>query len=93
VDGRNRGGSVASAGLLPLSHATAVIAAFLVLHAAACWWTELACDTIAARRSGRSAALGALKHFLHDRRALPAPLRLIATVIALRSHPPLLLRR
>lgn len=39
------------------------------------------------------AALRALTHFLHDRRALPVPLRLIAMVVALRSHPPLLLRR
>lgn len=73
-------GSVVGAGLLPLS------------HVAACWWTDPSCGTIAARRSGR-VPHSALTHFLHDRRALPVPLRLIAMVVALRSHPLLLLRR
>lgn len=57
------------------------------------WSRELACDTIAARRSGRPAALRAVTHFLNDRRALPTWLRYLATVAALRSHPPLQLRR
>ncbi|MEW1678117.1 hypothetical protein AB0O47_33500 [Streptomyces noursei] len=86
-------GSVACAGLLPLSHAAIAIAALFALRIAVCWWTELACDTIAARQCGRPAAVRAVTHFLDDRRALPARLRHVSMVVALYTHPPLLLRR
>ncbi|MGA4953766.1 hypothetical protein [Streptomyces lydicamycinicus] len=86
-------GSVACAGLLPLSHAAIAIAALFALRIAVCWWTELACDTIAARQCGRPAAVRTVTHFLDDRRALPARFRHVSMVVALRTHPPLLLRR
>ncbi|MFF8790818.1 hypothetical protein [Streptomyces sp. NPDC015125] len=86
-------GSVTCAGLLPLPHAAIAIAALLALRIAVRWWTELACDTIAARQCGRPAAVRTVTHFLDDRRALPARLRHVSMVVALRTHPPLLLRR
>jgi hypothetical protein len=86
-------GSVACAGLLPLPYAATAIAVLFAMHTAVCWWAELACDTIAARECGRPAALRAVTQFLADRRALPARLRHVSMVLALRSHPPLLLRR
>ncbi|MGW2586361.1 hypothetical protein ACWCYZ_34490 [Streptomyces virginiae] len=85
-------GSVACAGLLPLPYAAVTIAFLFAICTAAGWWTELACDTIAARRCGRPAAVRAVTHFLVERRALPARLRHISMLVALRSHPPLLLR-
>lgn len=86
-------GSVACAGLLPLPYAAMAIAALFAIHTAVSWWAELACDTIAARQCGRPAALRAVTQFLNDRQALPARLRYVSMVLALRSHPPLLLRR
>ncbi|MER5201170.1 hypothetical protein ACWD3J_47395 [Streptomyces sp. NPDC002755] len=86
-------GSVACAGLLPLPYAAAAIALLFAVRTAAGWWAELACDTLAARQCGRPAAVRAVAQFLEDRRALPARLRHISMVVALRSHPPLLLRR
>lgn len=86
-------GSVACAGLLPLPYAAVAIAALFALRIAVRWWTELACDTIAARQCGRAAAVHTVTHFLDDRRALPTRLRHVSMVVALRSHPPLLLRR
>ncbi|WP_143196925.1 hypothetical protein [Streptomyces sp. CB00455] len=85
-------GSVGCAGLLPLPYAAVAIAALFALHAAASWWRELACDTIAARQCGRIAAEPAMTHLLNERRALPIRLRYASAVTALRSHPPLLLR-
>lgn len=86
-------GSVACAGLLPLPYAAASIAALFTMRTAASWWAALACDTLAARQSGRPAALSAVTQFLNDGRALPARHRYISMAVALRSHPPLLLRR
>jgi hypothetical protein len=86
-------GSVACAGLMPLPYAAGAVVALFALRAAVGWWTELACDTIAARRCGRPAGVRAVTHFLDSRRALPARLRYVAMVAGLRSHPPLLLRR
>ncbi|MFC8013741.1 hypothetical protein [Streptomyces cinereoruber] len=86
-------GSVACAGLLPLPYAAAAIAVLFIVRPAAGWWAELACDTFAARQCGRTAALRVVTQFLDDRRALPPRHRYVSMAVALRSHPPLLLRR
>lgn len=86
-------GSVACAGLLPLPYAAATIAVLFATLTAVGWWTELACDTIAARRCGRPAAIRAVTYLLDNRRAMPARLRHTSMLVGLRSHPPLLLRR
>ncbi|MFG3002033.1 hypothetical protein [Streptomyces sp. NPDC048340] len=84
--------SVAGAGLLPFPDAAVAITAVFALRTAAGWWRELACDTIAARRCGRPAAVRALTHLLDNRRTLPARLRYASMLAGLRSHPPHLLR-
>ncbi|MFI5672189.1 hypothetical protein [Streptomyces sp. NPDC051704] len=86
-------GSVACAGLLPLPYAAMTIAVLFATRTAVGWWTELACDMIAARRCGRPAAISAMTYLLANRQAMPARLRHISMLVGLRSHPPLLLRR
>ncbi|MFJ8677601.1 hypothetical protein [Streptomyces sp. NPDC093589] len=85
--------TVACAGLLPLPYAAAAITALLLACPALSWWSELACDTIAARQCGRTAAVTALTHLLDEVRALPPLARLLHTGTMLRSHPPFRLRR
>ncbi|MGW6706859.1 hypothetical protein ACWGDE_18470 [Streptomyces sp. NPDC054956] len=85
--------TVACAGLLPLPYAAATIAVLLAARSVVGWWSELACDTIAARQCGRPATVRALTHRLNERRAQPVRLRYLSAAGGLRSHPPLLLRR
>ncbi|WP_331719814.1 M48 family metallopeptidase (plasmid) [Streptomyces sp. NBC_01023] len=83
---------VLCAGLLPLAQALLVLAVLTAVGIGYQWWTELACDREAARHCGRRVAVAAWKQDLADTRQIPLVRRLWAAFLALRSHPPMLLR-
>ncbi|MEU9480771.1 hypothetical protein [Streptomyces sp. NPDC048191] len=79
-------------GLLPLAQAVLVLAVLAAVGIGYQWWVELACDREAARHCGRHVAVAAWKKDLADSREVPLGRRLLGAFLALRSHPPMVLR-
>ncbi|MFJ5680243.1 hypothetical protein [Streptomyces sp. NPDC093097] len=83
---------VLCAGFLPLSHAALALVALAAIGSGYRWWVELACDRAAALHCGRDVAIETWKQDLADARQVPLIRRMLSAALALRSHPPMMLR-
>ncbi|MFE7115957.1 M48 family metalloprotease [Streptomyces sp. NPDC057654] len=85
--------TVGAAGMLPLPSLAFVAGGIVVLLSMSLWWDELACDTAAVRACGRPAAAALWAVELDEARTQPLLRRAGEALLALRTHPPLRLRR